>query len=168
MAEKAVSPQEGWLTLAQDIKVFAVERHGFPEDFVPFHSLSVWSAIVATRICAESCDCLRSATVAGTGRDSMFQVCVLRSCMLKLDDQTFLQRVSQPTSTLPLRATAETVECASRTVEDGGRERLWSVCATKACLSRPNTFLSRRTKPPSSPNCRQHCMWELGRRGRWN
>ena len=62
----------------QDMKVFAVERHGLPEDFVYFPAL-VWNAIVATRICAESCDCLGSATVAGTGRDSVFQVCVLLS-----------------------------------------------------------------------------------------
>ena len=45
---------------------------------------------------AESCDCLGSATVAGTGRDSVFQVCVLLSLVLKLDDQTFLHLVYQP------------------------------------------------------------------------
>ena len=39
---------------------------------------------------------------------------------------------------------------------------------TKACLSRPNTSNSRFTKPPSSRNCKQHRMWELGRHGRWN
>ena len=32
---------------------------------------------------------------------------------------------------LPLRAPAETVEYASGTVEDGGRERLWSGCEQK-------------------------------------
>ena len=48
-----------------------------------------------------------------------------------LDDQTLVHRVSQPTWTLPLRAPAETIECASRTVEDGGRERLWSGCELK-------------------------------------
>ena len=42
-------------------------------------SCSVWSAIVATRICAESDDCLGSATVVGTGRISVLQVYVLLS-----------------------------------------------------------------------------------------
>ena len=46
--------------------------------------------------------------------------------MLKLDDQTLVRRVNQLTWTLPLRAPGETVEYASRKVEDGGRERLWS------------------------------------------
>ena len=49
----------------QGMKVFAVERPGLPEDFVPFPAL--WSAIVATRICSESADRLGSATVVGTG-----------------------------------------------------------------------------------------------------
>ena len=40
---------------------------------------SMWSAIVATRICAESADCLGSATVVGTERDSVLQVYVLLS-----------------------------------------------------------------------------------------
>ena len=40
---------------------------------------SMWSAIVTTRICAESADCLRSATVVGTERDSVLQVYVLLS-----------------------------------------------------------------------------------------
>ena len=39
---------------------------------------------------------------------------------------------------------------------------------TKACFSRPNSFSSRRTKPPSSRKCKQHRMWELGRHDRWN
>ena len=54
MAEMEVSPQEE-MANPQGIKVFAVERPGFPEDFVSF-SCSVWSAIVATRICSESAD----------------------------------------------------------------------------------------------------------------
>ena len=56
----------------------------------------------------------------------MLQICVLLSCVLKLNDQTLVQRIYQLTWTLPLRAPAETVECASRTIQDGGRERLWS------------------------------------------
>ena len=39
---------------------------------------------------------------------------------------------------------------------------------TKACLSRPNAFHSRRTKPPSSQNCKQHRMSKLCRHGHWN
>ena len=39
---------------------------------------------------------------------------------------------------------------------------------TKVCLSRPNIFHSRYTEPPSSRNCKQHRMWELGTHGRWN
>ena len=61
------------------------------------------------------------------------------------------------------------VECTSRTVEDGGREHLFVVWTlTKACLSRPNAFHSRLTKPPSSRSCSKHCMGELDRHGLWN
>ena len=70
------------------------------------------------------CLSTRSATVVGTGRISVLQVYVLLSRVLKLDKQTLVHRVNQLTWTLPLRAPAETVEYASRTVEDGGRERL--------------------------------------------
>ena len=52
--------------------------------------------------------------------------------MLKLDTQTFVHRVNQLTWTLQLRTPAEQVECASRRVEDGGRERLWSGCKPKS------------------------------------
>ena len=38
MAEMEVSPQEDMIK-PQDVKVFAVERHGLPEDFVSFRSL---------------------------------------------------------------------------------------------------------------------------------
>ena len=51
--------------------------------------------------------------------------------MLQLDKQTLVHRVNQLTWTLPLHAPAEMVEYASRTVEDGGRERLWSGCEPK-------------------------------------
>ena len=51
--------------------------------------------------------------------------------MLKLNDQTILHRVNQLEWTLPLHVPAETVEYASRTVEDGGRERLLSGCEQK-------------------------------------
>ena len=51
--------------------------------------------------------------------------------MLKLDEQTLVHDVNKLTWTLPLRGTTETVEYASRTVEDGRRERLWSGCEPK-------------------------------------
>ena len=76
MAEIEVSPQEE-MANPQGIKVFAVERPGLPEYFVYFPS--VWSAIVATRICSESAVCLGSATVVGTGRDTVLEVRVLLS-----------------------------------------------------------------------------------------
>ena len=69
MAEMEVSPQEE-MANPQRMKVFAVERPGLPEDCRVF-SCSVWSAIVATRICAESADCLGSATGVSTGRVSV-------------------------------------------------------------------------------------------------
>ena len=52
--------------------MFAVERHGLPENSVSFPALCEvqW---VATRTCAESDDCLGSATVVGTGRVSVLQ-----------------------------------------------------------------------------------------------
>ena len=65
MAEMEVSPQEK-MANPQSMKMFAVERHGIPEDFTYFRAL-----------CADSADCLGSAPVVGTGRDSVHQVCVL-------------------------------------------------------------------------------------------
>ena len=71
MVEMEVSPQEE-MAKPQGMKVFAVERPGLPEDFVSFPS--VWSAIVATRICSESADPLGSATVVDTGGDTVLKV----------------------------------------------------------------------------------------------
>ena len=76
MAEMEVSPQEE-MAYPQGMKMFAVERPGLPEDFVSFPAL--WSAIVATRICSESVDCLGSATVVGTGGDTVLEVRVILS-----------------------------------------------------------------------------------------
>ena len=57
---------------------------------------------------------------------------VLQVFVLNLDVQTIVHRVYQLTWALPLREPAETVECASRTVEDSGREHyLWSGCESK-------------------------------------
>ena len=91
------------------------------------------SAIVATRICSEFADCLGSATVVvvGTGGDTMLEVRVLLSCVLTLLERTLVNRAYQFTRTLLFPARAETVESTSRTVEDGGREGLWSGCEPK-------------------------------------
>ena len=74
MAAMEVSPQEK-MANPQGMKVFAVERRRLPEDFVYFPA--VWSAIVATSICSESADCLGSATVVGTGGDTVLEVRLL-------------------------------------------------------------------------------------------
>ena len=52
--------------------------------------------------------------------------------MRKLDEQALVHRVNQLTWTLPLRAPAETVGCASRTTAE-------SVCGldVNQCLSQP-------------------------------
>ena len=52
----------------------------------------------------------------GTGRDSVLQVHVLLSGVLKLGDQTLVHRVNQLTWTLALRAPAEKVEDGGRSV----------------------------------------------------
>ena len=51
--------------------------------------------------------------------------------MPKLLERTLVNRAYQLTRTLLFPARAETVESTSRTVEDGGRERLWSGCKPK-------------------------------------
>ena len=63
-----VGPQEG-MAKPQGMKVFAVERDGLPKDFVYFRTLCG----------VRSCVRVWSATGAGTGSGSMFQVCVLLS-----------------------------------------------------------------------------------------
>ena len=73
-----VSPQED-MTNPQGMKVFVVERHDLSEDFVYFRALCGMQPTVATRICSELFVRMWSATVAGPGRDSVFQVCVLLS-----------------------------------------------------------------------------------------
>ena len=76
MAEMEVSPQEE-MANPQGMKMFVVERPGLPENFVSFPAL--WSAIVATHICSESAVCSGSATVVGTGGDTVLEVRVLLS-----------------------------------------------------------------------------------------
>ena len=51
--------------------------------------------------------------------------------MLKLLERTLVNRAYQLTRTLLFPARAETVEGMTSTVEDGGRERLWSGCEPK-------------------------------------
>ena len=78
MAEMEVSPQKQ-MANPQGLKVFAVERHGLPEDFVSFPALCGVQSSPRVRICAESADCLGAAAVVGTGRVSVLQVYVLPS-----------------------------------------------------------------------------------------
>ena len=61
----------------------------------------------------------------------MLEVRVLLSLVLKLLKRTLVNRAYQLTRTLLFPARAETVESTSSTVEDGGRERLWSGCEPK-------------------------------------
>ena len=71
---------------------------------------------------------VRYSTVVGTGGDTALEVRVLLSLVLKLLERTLVNRAYQLTRTLLFPARAETVESTSSTVEDGGRERLWSGC----------------------------------------
>ena len=129
MAEMEVSPQEE-MANPQGMKVFAVERPGLPEDFVSFSALcGVQSSPLV--ICCESAVCSGSATVVGTGGDTVLEVRVLLSSVLKLLERTLVNRAYQLTRTLPFPARAETVESTTSTVEDGSRERLWSECEPK-------------------------------------
>ena len=108
----------------------------------------MWSAIVATRICSESADCLGSATtVVGTGGDTVLEVRVLLSWVLELGDRTLANRAYKLTRTLLFPARAETVESTSSTVEDGGRERLWSGCEAKP-VSAAQIYSTHGTQSP--------------------
>ena len=125
MAEMEVILQEEMATMPQGMKVFAVERPGLPGDFVSFPALcGVQSSPLV--ICSESAVCSESATVVVTGGDIVLEVRVLLSWVLKLLERTLANRAYQLARTLLFTARAETVESTSSTVEDGGRERLWS------------------------------------------
>ena len=56
--------------------MFAVEKHELPEDFVSCDLFGVKSSPL---YCAESADCVGSATAVGTRRYSVLQVYVLLS-----------------------------------------------------------------------------------------
>ena len=77
MAEMEVIPQEE-MANPQGTKLFAVERPGLPEDFVTFPALcGVQSSPLV--ICSEFAVCSGSATVLGTGGDTVLDVRVLLS-----------------------------------------------------------------------------------------
>ena len=77
MAEMEVIPQED-MANTQAMKVFDVERPGLSEDFVYFSALcGVQSSPLV--ICSESAVCSGSATVVGTGGDTVLEVHVLLS-----------------------------------------------------------------------------------------
>ena len=67
--------------------------------------------------------------------------------MLKLLERTLVNRVYQLARTLLYPAWAETVESTSSTVEDGGRERLWSGCEPKP-VSADQIHPTRGTQSP--------------------
>ena len=129
-----VSPQNE-MDNPQDFKMFTVERHGLPEHFVSF------VLCVERNRCHSylrlSCDYLGYATVAGTGRDSVFQVCVFLSWVLKLDDQTLVHFISQPTWTLP---------CAHRPKRLSVRRRRSKTAAESVCGLDVNQSLPQPTK----------------------
>ena len=52
--------------------------------------------------------------------------------MLKLNKDALVTLVDMPKYKSAVGAAAETVKCASRTVEDGGRESFWSGCEPKS------------------------------------
>ena len=58
----------------------------------------------------------------------MFLVCAGLSGVLKLDERTLLKLLQPlPNAGVSPDRAVETVDCASRTVEDGGLESFWSV-----------------------------------------
>ena len=75
MAEMEVSPQEEMAN--PQGKCSPLGDLGFLKISCLF--LLCWSAIVATRICSESAVCSGSATVVGTGADTVLEVRVLLS-----------------------------------------------------------------------------------------
>ena len=77
IAEMEVIPQEE-MANQQGMKVIAVERPGLSEDFVSFPALcEVQSSPLV--ICSKSAVCSRSATVVGTGGDTVLEARVLLS-----------------------------------------------------------------------------------------
>ena len=77
MAEMEVSPKEE-MANPQGMKVFVVERPGLPEDVVSFPALLECNRR-HSYICSESAVCSGSATVVGTGGNTVLEVRVLLS-----------------------------------------------------------------------------------------
>ena len=122
MAEMEVSPQEE-MAKPQGMKVFVVERHGLPEDFVSFPALCGVQS--SPHVFAPNLPFVWGPLQwwAPEG-DTVLEVHVLLSWLLKLLERTLVNRAYQLTRTLLFPARAETVESTSSTIEDGGRERL--------------------------------------------
>ena len=78
MAEMEVSPQEE-MANPQGMKVFAVERTGLPEDFVSFPALCGVQSSPLVFAPNLSAVCSGSATVVGTGGNTVLEVRVLLS-----------------------------------------------------------------------------------------
>ena len=95
MAEMEVSPQEK-IANPQGRKVFAVERHRPAENVVYFRALcGVQSSplvITANRAIVSG-----SLQWQAPVQTLFFRFAFLLSCVLKLDDQTFVHLISQPT-----------------------------------------------------------------------
>ena len=130
-AEVEINSQEE-RTNPQAMKLFAVESHVLSEDFVYCPAIVECNHRRHAYLCRTGQSSgVRYITVVGTRKIYVLQVYVLLSCMLKSLGGIVVHRIHQLTWTLPLRAPAETVEYASRTIENGGRERLWSGCEPK-------------------------------------
>ena len=124
MAEMEVSPQEEMVN-PQGMKEFAGERPGLPEDFVSFPALCGVQSSPPVLLRIYRSFGVRY-TVVDTGGDTVLEVRVLLTRVLKLLERTLVNRAYQLTRMLLYPARAETVESTSSTVEVGGRERLWS------------------------------------------
>ena len=93
MAQKEVCPRDE--TAGPPVtNVLPIDRYDFAEGCVSFRTL--WCVIGGGEICAESCDCMGSATVGSRHRE-IFPVSGLRSpeLVLKLDDQTLLHLIAK-------------------------------------------------------------------------
>ena len=78
MAKKEVCPRNE-IADPPGTAVLPIDSHGFAKGLVYFRTLCGVQSIVAGEILSKSSDCLGSAIVAGTVRDSVFQPCVLLS-----------------------------------------------------------------------------------------
>ena len=120
VVEMDASPQDE-MANPQGMKMFAFERHGLPKDFVCFRTLcGVQSSPL---VFAPNRAFVYGLLQGQAPGETVFQICVILSLALKLVNNTLISLVPMPKWTLLLRVPDETVECVSRMVEDGGRER---------------------------------------------